>query len=128
MQRPVDLRIALRFDHDNLRRVAEPAAYPLRLPARELAAPRADLHANLLTSDSTRPGTVCGWATITSRSPSSRAVPAVIGPIVAATKPPDVAVSGPTSRAKLRTVDDEVNVTASMRRAAISEARAPKSS
>src|SRR5258708_15211972 len=47
--------------------------------------------------------------------PISRAVSAVTGPMVAVTKRPEVAAGRPTRSTKLRTVDDDVNVTASMR-------------
>src|SRR5262245_59706602 len=131
VQRAVHLGVSSRLDDDELRGNAplrEPRTDPVCLPAREPAAARSDLHANLLTSDSTRPGTVWGSASITSGSPSSRAVAAVIGPMAAATKPPEVEVSEPTSRTKLRTVEDEVKVTASMRPAPISETRPAASS
>ena len=62
-----------------------------------------------------------------SRKPSSRAVPAVMGPIVAATNRPEVAAARPTRSTKQRTVDDDVNVTASMRPRVISAASALRS-
>jgi len=61
VQRAIDLGIALRLDHDQLRRhtlLRQAGAHPVRLPARELAAASADLHANRLTSDPTNPGMV----------------------------------------------------------------------
>src|SRR6266513_2752309 len=127
VQWPVDFGIAFCLDQDDISLhsvLSQACPHPLRLPARELAAACADrCHANRLTSDSTNPGTVCGVASITSRSPSSRAVSAVIGPMVAATNRPAVATSRPMRSTKLRTVDDDVNVTASMRPAKISPAR-----
>src|SRR5205823_3908925 len=117
VQRSIDLRITLRLDHHELRLHAvlgEPSLHPFRLPARKLAAARADPHANRRASMSTSPGTVCGSASMISRKPSSRAVPAVTGPMVAVTNRPDVA-AGPTRFTNERTVDDDVNVTASMR-------------
>src|SRR6266576_4814353 len=131
MERPVHLSVAARLDHDDLGAHAvfgEPVAHPVRLPPRELAAPRPDLHANRLASESTSPGTVCGSASMISRSPSSRAVPAVTGPIVAATNRPEVAAGRPTRSTKLRTVDDEVKVTASMRPRLMSAASLLRSS
>src|SRR6266550_1271179 len=111
VERPVHFGVAARLDEHDLR------AHPLCGEAipRPLAAARAELHANRLARDSTRPGTVCGSASMISRKPSSRAVSAVTGPMVAATKRPEVAAGRPTRSTKLRTVDDDVNVTASMR-------------
>src|SRR6476659_10234271 len=106
MQRPVDLGVALGFDHDDLSRSAQPAANPLRLPASELAAARPDLHANRRTSASTSPSIVCGIPMMMSFSPTSRAVFAVMGPMAAETNRPAVAVSGPTRSTNARTVDD----------------------
>jgi len=57
-----------------------------------------------------------------------RGRPAVIGPIVAATKRPEVAAGRPTRSTKLRTVDDEVKVTASMRPSLMSAASLLRSS
>src|SRR2546429_6915559 len=59
--------------------------------------------------------------------PRSRAVPAVMGPITAAANRPDAATGSPTSSTKPRTVDEEVNVTASIVPARISAARDRKS-
>src|SRR5206468_11588489 len=118
VERPVHFRVAARLDDHDLRPhplCGEAIPHPLRLPPRQLAAARTELHANRLARDSTRPGTVCGSASMISRKPSSRAVSAVTGPIVAVTNRPDVAAGRPTSSTKLRTVDDDVNVTASMR-------------
>src|SRR5256712_6149250 len=127
VQRAIDFGIASRLDDNDLSPRASPARnqpllYPLRLPAREIAAAGSDLHANRRTRDSTRPGTVCGSASITSRSPNSRAVAPVIVPIVAATNCPEIAASRPTRSRKYRTVDDDVNVTASMRPTLMSSA------
>src|SRR5438552_9353325 len=118
VERPVHFRVAARLDDHDLRPhplCGEAIPHPLRLPPRQLAAARTELHANRLARDSTRPGTVCGSASMISRKPSSRAVSAVTGPIVAVTNRPDVAAGRPTRSTKLRTVDDDVNVTASMR-------------
>src|SRR5882762_1752722 len=118
VERPVHFRVAARLDDHDFRAhplCGEAIPHPLRLPPRQRAAARAEFHANRLARDSTRPGTVCGSASMISRRPSSRAVSAVIGPMVAATKRPDVAAGRPTRSTKLRTVDDDVNVTASMR-------------
>src|SRR5258705_8616985 len=119
VERPVHFRVAARLDDHDLRAhplCGEAIPHPLRLPQRQRAAARPELHANRLARDSTRPGTVCGSASMISRKPSSRAVSAVTGPMVAVTKRPEVAAGRPTRSTKLRTVDDDVNVTASMRR------------
>src|SRR6266850_8442847 len=118
VERPVHFRVAERLDDHHLPAhslCGEAIPHPLRLPPRQRAAARAELHANRLARDSTRPGTVCGSASMISRKPSSRAVSAVTGPMVAVTNRPDVAAGRPTRSTKLRTVDDDVNVTASMR-------------
>src|SRR5881394_3455892 len=118
VQGPIHLRITPGLDDDQLGADAaccELVLHPLGLPSRQRAPPRADLHANRRASESTSPGTVCGLASMMSRSPRSRAVPAVTGPIVAATKRPEVAAGSPTRSTNDRTVEDDVNVTASMR-------------
>src|SRR6266705_745849 len=118
VERAIDFGVAARLDDHYFGCHAErgePPAHPLRLPLREPAAPGAELHANLRTSASTNAGTVCGSASSRSARPCSRAVPAVTGPITAAANRPDVAALRPTRSTKWRTVDDDVNVTASIR-------------
>src|SRR6266540_3965863 len=117
VERPVHFRVAAGLDHYDLRAHAaggETVPDPFRLPPRKLTATGAELQANRLANDSTRPETVCGSASMISRKPSSRAVSAVTGPMVAATNRPDVAAGRPMRSTKLRTVDDDVKVTASM--------------
>src|SRR5258706_12730783 len=118
VERAVHFRVAARLDDHDLRAhplCGEAIPHPLRLPPRQRAAARAEFHANRLARDSTRPGTVCGSASMISRRPSSRAVSAVTGPIVAVTKRPEGAAGRPTRSTKLRTVDEHANALASMR-------------
>src|SRR2546423_7681243 len=100
VQWSVDFGIAFCLDQDDISLhavLSQACPHPLRLPARELTAACADrCHANRLTSDSTNPGTVCGVASITSRSPNSRAVSAVVRPPGAATKPSPGSTTPPT--------------------------------
>src|SRR5258705_12029610 len=117
VERPVHFRVAARLDDHDLRThplCGEAIPHPLRLPPRQSAAARAELHANRLARDSTTPGTVCGSASRISRNPSSRAVSAVTGPMVAATKRPEVAAGRTTRSTKLRTVDHPAHATPSM--------------
>src|SRR5216117_1248535 len=140
VQRAIDLRIAARLDDHELGVHAGPrerGLHPLGLPPCELAAARAKsqrrAHASRLpapgsrskcrTRASTKPATVYSSASIATAIPSSRAVPAVTGPITAAANRPDAAAGLPTRSTKPRTVEEEVNVTASIVPARISAAR-----
>src|SRR5258705_14021849 len=106
VERPVHFRVAARLDDHDLRThplCGEAIPHPLRLPPRQRAAARAELHANRLARDSTRPGTVCGSASMISRKPSSRAGSAVTGPVVPVTKRPDLAQGRTTRSLRLTT-------------------------
>src|ERR1700694_4967632 len=97
VQRAVHFRIAPRLENHDVgahAAVGETGLDPFGLPPRQTAPPGAELHAKRRVSASTRPGTVCGSASMTLRKPSSRAVAAVIWPIVAAPNRP----AGPAPR------------------------------
>src|SRR5882724_4341623 len=140
VQRTIDFRVAARLDDHDLGGYAgarQRGPQPFGLPQGELAAAAAKsqrcAHPSRLpapvsrskwrTRASTKPATVYSSASIPTGIPRPRAVPAVTGPMTAATNRPEADTGPPTSSTKARTVEADVNVTTSIPPARISAAR-----